>query len=89
MKLQSISAKGLPLFKEELYSIACSSPVSGSYEKTNPNMIQRDQPLLIVLIPMEKTDSSPSFGGFHRFRSGWIGRGNFPPTFIWFWKADS
>jgi len=31
---------------------------------------------------------SPSFGGFHRFRSGWIGRGNFPPTFIRFWKAD-
>ena len=32
---------------------------------------------------------SPSSVGFHPFRSGWIGRESFPPTFIWFWKADS
>ena len=32
---------------------------------------------------------SPSSGGFHPFRSGWIGRESFLPTFIWFWKADS
>ena len=31
---------------------------------------------------------SPSSGGFHPFRLGWIGGESFPPTSIWFWKAD-
>ena len=31
---------------------------------------------------------SPSSGGFHPFRLGWIGRQSFPQTFIRFWKAD-
>ena len=31
---------------------------------------------------------SPSSGGFHPFRSGWIGGESFPPTSILFWKAD-
>ena len=32
---------------------------------------------------------SPSSVGFHPFRLGWIGGESFPPTFIWFWKADT
>lgn len=31
---------------------------------------------------------SPSSGGFHPFRLGWIGGESFPPTSIWFWKAE-
>ncbi len=31
---------------------------------------------------------SRSSAGCRLSPSGWIGRKNFPPTFIWFWKAD-